>query len=301
MTMTQILYVLAVETHKNFSRAAASQFVSQPALSQQVKQLEQELGYRLFTRNTHEVELTELGRAFCAQAKPLRDAWLRFHEELSRQPGGEKRRLRIGMGSRVYSNGMFEPIAQFFDAHPEIEVTFVTEAGHDFLADLREGALELALDRLPPPSLLGETEGLSTEPLIWERQCILMAKEDPRAALAEIRFEELRGCTVITGLEHSLEDQVLRYDCQNSGLVFNRIYRSDGIETNMNLLRSGKGIIIGPASFADYYGVAAVPLVPRSITSLDFICLEKNRQRAEIASLRRYLHELCAARPHRPG
>lgn len=296
VTMLQILYALAVEQYRNFSKAAASQFVSQPALSQQIKQLEGELGYQLFTRSTHEVEITPRGREFCANARPLKEAWDVFQERLSLSGEASAKKLRIGMGSRVYSNHLFDPVVRFFDMHPELEVTFVTEAGHDFLTDLEEGRLDLALDRLPPTPLLGGSEALATEPLIRERQCILVARDDPRAALEEIRFSDLRGCAVITGLENSMEDRALQYDCQHSGTVFERVYRSDGIETNMSLLRGGKGIIIGPASFAGYYGVAAVPLSPEATTSLDFICLQKNAARAEIAALRKYLVSLCAER-----
>lgn len=294
--MLQILYALAVEKYRNFSKAAASQFVSQPALSQQIKQLERELGYSLFVRSTHGVEITQEGRAFCANARPLRESWMHFQEELNKASGKERRRLRIGMGSRIYSNHLFDPVVHFFDDHSELEVTFVTEAGHDFLTDLEEGRLDLALDRLPPAPLLGGRKALYTESLIWERQCVLVAKDDPRAALSELRFSELRGCAVITGLEGSMEDRALRYDCQQSGMVFDRVYRSDGIETNMNLLRGGKGVLIGPASFAEYYGVVAVPLSPETMTSLDFICLQKNAAIPEIAALRRYLVKLCAER-----
>ena len=292
MTILQILYALAVAQHRNFSRAAESMYVSQPALSQQVRQLEGELGYALFSRSTHDVSLTEAGREFCAKAQPLANAWERFQEQISGSRDGKKR-VRIGMGSRVYSNRLFDPIVQFFDMHPDLEVTFVTEAGHDFLSGLRDGELDLALDRMPPRSLLTDPDSLSTEPLIWERQCIRVSKNDDQAALSEIRFEDLHGCTIITGLENSMEDRTLRYDCQNTGMVFNRIYRSDGIETNMNLLRSGKGVIIGPESFADYFGVTAVPLVPKRMSSLDFICLKKNAGRPEFTALKKYLQKLC--------
>ncbi|MBQ9663062.1 MAG: LysR family transcriptional regulator [Oscillospiraceae bacterium] len=292
MTITQILYALAVAEHKNFSRAAESQFVSQPALSQQIRLLEKELGYPLFIRSTHAVQLTDAGRSFCLKARSLETAWLQFIDGISALPR-EVRRLRIGMGSRVYSNHLFEPVVQFYDAHPELEVTFVTEAGHDFLAGLRDGELDLALDRMPPIPLLTTAEDLVAEPLIFERQCVLTSRSDPKAAQQELRIEDLRGCTVMTGLENSMEDRVLRYDLRNTGMVFNRIYRSDSIETNMSLIRAGKGILIGPESFADYYGVAAVPLNPKRIASLDFICLQRNALRPAVAELRTFLRELC--------
>lgn len=296
MTLTQLLYALAVAQHLNFSRAADRLFVSQPALSLQIKNLERELGYDLFTRTPHGILLTELGAQFCQDAQPVADQWETFQAKVLAGSQDRCRRLRVGMGSRVYSNRLFEDVVRFFDAHPEIEVTFVTEAGQDFLAAMREGKLDVALDRLPPPQLISDLRGIVSYRLIRERQCILLSKDDPRSGLPGMTFQDLQGCTVITGLENSMEDRTLKQECRDYGLTLNRIYRSDGIETNMNLLRQGKGIIIGPESFADYYGVAAVPLVPETTVSLDFLCLQKNASRAEIAALRKHLMKVCRER-----
>ena len=293
MTLTQVLYALAVEERLNFSAAAKALFVSQPALSLQIKSLETELGYQLFERTTHGVAVTKRGHEFCEAARPLSAAWTEFQRRVR---DGASRTLRIGLGARVYSNRLFRKIVRFLDKHPELDVTFVTEAGHDFFADLRSGSLDLALDRLPPPSLLDNADDFASWTLIDEPQCILLPIDDPRAAQKEFRFDELHGCTVITGLENTMEDRTLKFLCRQHGLALNRLYRSDSMKTNMDLLRSGKGVIIGPQSFADYFGVAAVPLEPAVSASLDFICLNKNAARPEIATLRRYLQKLCAGR-----
>jgi len=291
VTVAQVLYALAVERNLNFSAAAKELFLSQPALSLQIKSLEAELGYKLFERTTHGVAVTEQGKSFCEAARPLAAAWAEF---LGRVTGDVSRSLRIGLGARVYSNRLFRKIVLFLDKHPELDVSFVTEAGHDFCADLRSGALDLALDRLPPPSLLENADDFSSWPLIEEPQCILLPPGDPRATRSEFRFDELRGCTVITGLENSMEDRTLKYLCRQHGVALNRLYRSDSMKTNIDLLQSGKGVIIGPRSFGEYYGVAAVPLAPAVNASLDFICLKKNAARPELATLRRYLQKLCA-------
>lgn len=296
MTMTQVLYALAVARCRNFSRAADSLFVSQPALSLQIKNLEAELGYLLFTRTTHGVAVTELGERFCQAAGPLAEEWEAFRRAVQSPEQSGCRRLRVGMGARVYSNGLFEEVVRFFDVHPGIEVTFVTEAGQDFLEGLRSGALDLALDRLPPEPLVPELRNFFTCDLIGERQCILMSRGDPRSAQKSITFQELQGCTMITGLENSMEDRTLKQECRDYGITLNRIYRSDGIDTNMNLVRGGKGVVIGPRSFAEYYGVAAVPLVPAVEVYLKFICLQKNAGRPELVHLRQHLLKVCRSR-----
>lgn len=295
MTLTQVLYALEVARCQNFSKAAENLYLSQPALSLQIKKLENELGYTLFSRTPQGIFLTDAGEDFCAHAAPAADAWKRFQEDV----GARKvflRRLRIGMGSRVYSNGLFQEVVRFFDAHPEMEVTFVTEAGQDFLTGLRNGALDLALDRMPPDSLLRDRKLYYRTSLICERQCVLMSHNDPNSRLGGLSFSDLQGCTMMSGLENSMEDRTLRETCRKHNITLRRIYHSDGIETNMRLVRDGSGIILGPESFASYFGVAAVPLLPKQMVCLDFICLRQNADRPEIRLLCRHLQEICRQR-----
>ncbi len=289
MTVNQVLYVLEVAHCQSFSKAAENLFLSQPALSLQIKNLEAELGYILFSRTTRGVHLTKLGEQFCQDAEELAVHWRTFRLKVQAQNPDICRHLRIGVGSRVYSNHLFEEIVRFFELHTDIEATFITEAGQDFFAGLRDGTLDLALDRLPPEPLLPNQGHLFACDLISERQCILMSHQDPRSTLPSMSFQDLQGCTVITGLENSMEDRTLKQECRDFGITLNRLYRSDGIDTNMNLVRSGKGVVIGPESFASYYRVAAVPIVPEIQVKLKFICLRKNANRAEIAALRQRL------------
>lgn len=297
MNLTHVQYVLTIAKHGSFSEAAKHLFVSQSALSQQIRNLEMELGYDLFRRTAQGVTLTEAGNDYCRLAQPVLDAWEVFRNTVCLGGSSVRRKMRIGMGSRAYSNGLFEDIVHFFDKHPELEVTFVAEAGQDFISGLKSGALDLALDRLTDPG----QRGLAAYDLIREQQCILMSPDDPLRRLPQITFSDLEDCTVMTGLEHSVEDKALRELCRMHGISFKRIYRSDSIETIMQLVRSRKGIVYGPRSFADYYGVAAVPLVPETDDCLRFICLQKHASRPDILLFRRYMMELCRGRDVYPA
>lgn len=296
MTVAQVLYVLEVASCQNMSRAASRLFISQSALSQQILKLERELGYSLFSRSVRGIELTAAGERFCQEARPAVEAWQKLCHHVQAQNTAARKQLRIGMGSRMYSNGLFQDVVQFFDARPDIEVTFVTEAGRDFLANLRERRIDLALDRLPSEDHLAGQTGFYTCSLVRERQCVLMSRDDPRAALPFLSIQDLQGCTMISGLENSAEDRILKETCRRYGITLNRVYRSDGIETNMNLVRNGRGVVLGPQSFADYYHVAAVALLPEIEISLQFICLKSYIQRKEIRQLRDHLRMICRER-----
>ena len=101
---------------------------------------------------------------------------------------------------------------------------------------------------------------------------------------------------MISGLENSAEDRMLRRTCQEYGISLSRVYRSDGIDTNMRLVRDGMGVVLGPESFASYYGVSAVPLHPETVVSLKFICLQSGMKKKDVQLFRSYLCGVCRRR-----
>ncbi|MDY3984358.1 LysR family transcriptional regulator [Dysosmobacter sp.] len=293
MDIHQVICAVTIAKHGSLSKAADALYLSQPALSQRVKKLENELGYPLFRRSPQGISLTAAGQRFCRGAQPLMEAWEQFQAQVAVEKPSVKRCLRIGIGPRVYSNGLFDQIVHFFDMHPDIEVTFVTEAGKDYLPAIIGGSLDLALDRLPPEELLSDREPLFSMDLICERQCILMSLEDPRSAWKEIHFSDLQGCAMISALEDSSEDRTLKAIFQRHGIQQGHLYRADNIDTIMSMVRHGRGLVIGPESFVDYYGVAGVPLVPEIDVSLKFICKKSHSEKAEMVLFRKYLEQLC--------
>ncbi len=267
-------------------------FLSQPALSLQVQRLEAELGYALFVRSPSGMTLTAEGALFCQQGQALCDQWDSFQMAVRTQ-GGQRYSLRIGVGPRVYSNNLFQKITDFFDGYPELEVSFSTEAGQDFFSALDEGSLDLALDRLPKGDLLPDLQAYHTTELIRERQCVLMPLDAPYDSQVDLPYEALNNWAFITGLKQSLEEKTLAQDCQAFHVTPKRIFHSDSMSAIMHMIRSDKGCAIGPTSFATYYQVKAIPLLPERYFSLEFICPQKNMHRPEIRMLERYLQEVC--------
>ena len=296
MTIQQVLYVLEIANRCSVSQAAQKLYLSQSALSQQLRRLEEELGYSLFTRTANGLQLTPEGQRFCEQAGPVAERWSEFCKAVQQRHRSEQLRLKLGIGSRVYSNDLFSNIIEYFDARPEIEVTFFTEAGVDVVEALRKGELDLSLDRLPLEEAVPDSGDLYAAPLIRERQCVLVGAQDPLAQRGMLSIKDLQGCTMISGLEDSAEDRTMRSAIRKNHITVNRIYRSDGIETLMRLVREGKGLAFGPESFADHFQVVAIPLEPEAWVSLQFICLQTNLKRPEIKRFRDYLMELCKER-----
>ncbi len=295
MNFTQMMYALAVARHRNISKAAASLFISQPALSLQMKKLEEELGVSLFRREPQGVQLTAQGELFYKNAQLVEQAWFQLLNAMEENKREVHKHLRIGIGTRVYTNNLFDPLMRFFDGHPEMNVTFVTEANGDFASGLEDGSLDLALDRFPDASAYANSRKFFSCELVAERQCILTSFDDSLAGLDTVELSQLEGKTIITGLENSPEDRMTRQTFQSHGIRWNKVYRSDGIDTIMMLVERGKGVTLGPLSFASYFGINAIPIVPESYLSMSFVCLQERMRDQELRLLKDYL--LCICRP----
>ena len=187
MTIQQVQYVLEIARCGSISRAAAALYLSQPALSAQVRALEQELDCRLFRRSARGVEPTEAGVRFCRWAEPAAQAWTELRQRCGELKNVPYETIRIGFDVRAQSNGLTRPVLDYFDRRPSTELSFITDMYQNALEALAEKRLDLAICRLPPQPLPPAAEELTITPLLTERQCILMSPEAAGESRAMVR------------------------------------------------------------------------------------------------------------------
>src|ERR1700758_4115546 len=141
MELRHIRYFLAVAEERHFTRAAAKVGIGQPPLSQQIKDLEGEIGAALIRRLAHGAELTEAGKAFLAGVKEMPLIAQRATMAARRSARGELGSLRVGFPSTATFNvAVPSAIRGFRRAYPEIHVTLEEANTTRLLARLREGA-----------------------------------------------------------------------------------------------------------------------------------------------------------------
>lgn len=149
MELQQLRYVLAVAGTGNFTRAAEQCFVVQSALSHQVKALERELGLALFARTSRRVQLTSAGEAFLPAARACLEAAERAAADAAAAVGQVRGRLSIGVIPTVTALDVPDALRRFRDAYPQVPVTLRVGSSRDFVQEIRDGVLDLALLGLP--------------------------------------------------------------------------------------------------------------------------------------------------------
>ena len=189
MELRHIRYFLAVAEERHFTRAAAKVGIGQPPLSQQIKDLEREVGATLFHRLAHGAELTEAGKAFLAGVKEMPLIAQRATMAARRAARGELGSLRVGFTSTATFNVVVpSAIRCCRRAYPEIYLTLEEANTTRLVTDLREGTLDAVFLRPGTPDT-GELQlrRLSEEPMV-----VALPKRHSAAGLQEIDLAMLK-------------------------------------------------------------------------------------------------------------
>ncbi|MFI0241379.1 LysR family transcriptional regulator [Streptomyces sp. NPDC016845] len=176
-------YFAAVAEETTLTGAAQRLFVSQPALTKQIRRLEDDLGVRLFTRSRSGMALTEAGRELAARVPALLDGW----DEAALAVGRVARVLRLGFLDAGAVGAGLEVIAEFRRARPEWRVELRQSAWSDPSAGLARGEVDAAVVRLPFPG----QERLTVLDLFAEERGVLLPARHRLADRETVEFSEL--------------------------------------------------------------------------------------------------------------
>lgn len=260
MELTQLTYFCAVAGVGGFRKACANLRVSQPALSQQIKRLEAELGVELFDRGNRPIALTDAGALFYERAQQLlADVELTVSEV--REFSGEFRG-KVVLGAMQYLTFLALPevIAAFRQAHPLVEFQLKMGNTGKLQQMLQSGEVDLALchvDNFSPGPKFGIRE-LRTEELV-----IIVAENDPLASADKISVPELADVRFITFGEEASIHQALVDAFAEYGMSPRIDVESADMTTAFALVERGLGVALVPRSIVGGARVRSLALYPR--------------------------------------
>jgi DNA-binding transcriptional LysR family regulator len=180
-------YFTAVAQEGNLTRAAQRLFVSQPALTKQIRQLESQLGVVLFTRSRAGMTLTAAGQALAGQAPAVLAGWDQALAETKSAASRAARVLRVGFLASAANEATQQIIAAFGRRRPGWRVDMRQASWSDPTAGLADGDVDVALLRLPVPG----QDALRTEVLLTEPRWVALPAAHSLAARDQIPFPDL--------------------------------------------------------------------------------------------------------------
>jgi DNA-binding transcriptional LysR family regulator len=250
----------AVAAEGSVTRAAERLFVSQPALTKQIRQLESALGVRLFTRSRAGMTLTPAGQALADGTPAVLGRWDQALRETRAAAGRAARVLRVGFMSSAANEATQQIIAAFAGRRPGWRVDLQQAAWSDPTAGLAGGAVDAALLRLPFPG----QEDMRVEVLLTEPRWVALPAAHPLAARDCVPFEQLWDEPFVAAPAETgwWRDYWLAAG-ERQGHPVRIGYVTDQPDAWLTAIANGYGVALAPESAARYYarpGIAYRPV-----------------------------------------
>jgi DNA-binding transcriptional LysR family regulator len=254
-------YFTTVAEEGNLTRAAERLFVSQPALTKQIHQLETQLGTRLFTRSRTGMALTEPGRALAERTPALLARWDEVLRATRAAASRAERVLRVGFLASAANEATQPIIATFTRRRPGWRVDLRQAAWSNPTAGLASGDVDAALLRLPVPG----QDRLRVQALFSEPRWVALPAAHPLAGRDLIAFRELWDEPVVAAPPESgwWRDYWLAAQ-ERDGRPVRVGAVTDQPDEWLSAIASGYGIALAPASAARFYARPGVVYRPVS-------------------------------------
>ncbi|WP_028207852.1 LysR family transcriptional regulator [Paraburkholderia nodosa] len=249
MTPEQLITFAAVAEHLNISRAALALHLSQPAVSGQLRLLQEEIGEPLYQRDGRGVRLTPTGEQLAGYAARLRDTWrdaLAYRDALR---GLERGTLRIGATTTPASYRLPYLVAQFHGCYPQVKLE--TSSGNTTDVAGMLGAVDIALiegpvgEQLPPDTAVHpwhEDEIVAIVPRSHALASQLDAQGEAAAAMPAITVEALAQWPLVLREDGSGVRQVVERAFARAGVPMRVALEIAGVEGVKEAVRAGMGI-----------------------------------------------------------
>jgi DNA-binding transcriptional LysR family regulator len=249
MELRHLRYFVAVAEELNFRRAAHRLHVSHPALSQQVHDLENELGLKLFERNSRRVELTEIGRAFLIGARRALAAVKEAITQAQEAARGDRGRLVIGSIGPLTSSFLPVALARFREQRPLVEATVLHMNNRAQVEAVLNGSIMLGIGYFDSAVDEDEREQLCTRLLVrWpvgigcSKHRRLPNRGVPK--LRDFRHDKFISFDQETGFGH---EQWIRGLCQRLGKFEPEIGAlANSADSLISMVAAGRGVFVGP-------------------------------------------------------
>src|SRR3954451_2066883 len=269
MELRQLRYLVALAEERNFTRAAAREHIAQPALSQQIRRLEEQVGIALVERTTRRVALTSAGELLVGRARRILREVDSARAELEALTGIETGHVFVGVLHTMGPVDVSLVLAEFHERHPGVELTVREQSSEELAAMLRDDEIDLAFLSVTERV---EGEGLALRQLVSEELVLVVAPGHRLAGRRRVRMAELSGEEVISYREGSRLRELLVGAGHDAGFDPRVKLESNESERIRRLVARRLGIAILPRSDAVRGGsevsVAALvePTLRRDIT-----------------------------------
>lgn len=202
MELRVLQYFLAAAREENITKAAALLHITQPTLSRQLMQMEEELGVKLFRRGKHKILLTEDGMLLRRRAQEIVDLAEKTARELKHEEEAVSGEISIGCGETKNMKPLSEMIASFQQKYPDVSFSIYTAIADDVKERLENGILDMGL--LLEPVEISRYQYMRMP--LKEKWHVLMRRDSQLAEKQRVTPQDLAGIPLIIAKRQSVRN-----------------------------------------------------------------------------------------------
>ena len=296
MELRQLRYLVALADERHFTRAAEREHIAQPALSQQIRRLEAELGLTLVERTTRRVSMTQAGDLLVGRARRVLAELDAAQAELASLAGVQTGRLAVGALHTMGPVDLSLLLASFHRTHPGIDLEVREQSSEELAEMLRVDEIDLAFLSVTEHI---QSRGLTLQRLVSEELVVVLPPAHPLAGRQSIRFGELADEAFISFRRGSRLRELLDRAAEQAGFEARITLESNESRRIRSLVASALGVAILPRSDASGAGapVAVTALVEPALTRDVTLAARTQRRLSPAAIAFRDLTLAAFARP----
>lgn len=258
MELRQFECFVAVAEERHFTRAAERLHIAQPAVSRQIRLLEEQVGARLFERAPGRVVLTGAGDAFLPRARDVLAAVGAAQSEAAAITGLLRGRLAVGTIQGTPRARLPMLLATYSSAHPMIELSLREDVTEALIDAVREGSLDAAFVGLAANRGF---EGLEAKRIDSEPVRLVLAETHPLAERQAVTIGALRDEPLIAFKRGSGQRALVEGACRRAGFEPRVVFESEDLLMLADLAQEGLGVTLLPESVIPRRdGLAVLPI-----------------------------------------
>ncbi len=275
MQLSQMRYFLEIARTGNISAAARKLYLSQPSLSQAIRNLEEELDIQLLVRHSKSVSLTDAGEQFAAQAERIIGSVDQLNDLMQRNSQLLFGRLRLGIPWVAGYLGIFTLLRRFHQAMPGVEFKLTADGSIQLLKQLDARQIHGGFMITTPGDLVRYSDCYFKK-INEEQYMALVPKDHPLSEKAELSVQDLDGQTLIMPAQNTSFSQQLNQAIHSAGISTNTLCETSHADIVSQL--AGEGLGIGFSSTAAYNcpeSCRAVPLTEKITRTIYYVTLKE--------------------------
>lgn len=249
MNLTRLQYFVVVADELHFGRAAERLHMAQPPLSQQIRQLENDLGTKLFDRTTRSVELTDAGRTLYPQAQQLLAQADGLERLMAEHSAGVSGVLRLGFVDSASYAVMPQFLRAYRERHPAVSFELHTMSSEAQRAALANGTIDVGIARTR-----GTEPGIAHAVILEESLFVAVSSAHRLSDRKSTSLGQLAGEAFISfsQTESPAFSAELRSMLEAAGCVYQPVIEAEEYTTIVGLVAAGEGIAVVPAAVRSF-------------------------------------------------